>query len=184
MAPSPKAIELHVGERLRVLNTLTVDRASEWLAGCCGSSRWVRGMLEARPFAGETALLDCAARVWNGLGADDWLEAFGAHPRIGDLVDADSASTTRGDRWSEREQARIGVAAGDERQALKLANDEYERRFGRIFIVCATGKSAGEILTMLQTRLRNDPATELRVAAAEQQAITALRLRKLLHEHE
>ena len=141
-------------------------------------------MLEARPFADEGALLEHAARVWNALGADDWLEAFGAHPRIGGRVDEVPSVTVRGGRWSEGEQAAVGIAGQDEREALKAANGDYERRFGWIFIVCATGKSASEMRALLRARLRNHPDTELHVAAAEQQAITAIRLRKLLHEHE
>ena len=143
-------------------------------------------MLEARPFADEAALRDQAACVWNALDADDWLEAFRAHPRIGDRTGVDSASptTTHAGRWSEGEQAGVGVAGDDTRDALRSANEEYERRFGWIFIVCATGKTASEMLTLLRTRLANDRNTELRVAAAEQQAITALRLGKLLHEHD
>ena len=141
-------------------------------------------MVEARPFDDEAALFTCAGRIWSALDADDWLEAFRAHPRIGDGMErpAASAPPAQADRWSAGEQASVALADREARTALRAANEEYERRFGRIFIMCATGKSAHEMLAQLRARLRNDPDEELRVAAAEQQAITALRLRKLLHD--
>lgn len=143
-------------------------------------------MVGLRPFADETALIASAADVWNALDAEDWLDAFRAHPRIGDRVErVDGAvSAPRAGRWSAGEQSGVSAASVDERKALRSANEEYERRFGRTFIVCATGKSAGDMLALLHARLGNDPVTELQVAGAEQRAITAIRLRKLLHDDE
>lgn len=168
-------------DRLRALNALPADEAAERFASCCGASNWVKAMVDARPFADEAALLDRAAAAWNRLAPADWLEAFRAHPRIGSRA-ADGPSTMRAERWSTGEQA--GVQHDSDRDALRLANDLYERRFGWIFIVCATGKSGHEMWEQLRARLANTPDAELRIAAREQQAITALRLQKLLNEHD
>jgi len=128
-------------------------------------------MAAARPFADLEAMTKTADRIWGSLDRADWLEAFAAHPRIGGR--AESA-------WSREEQARAAAATDDVRERLALANDAYEQRFGYTFLVCATGKTAGEILESLDTRLPNPPEIELRVAAEEQRKITNLRLRKLV----
>jgi OHCU decarboxylase len=123
-----------------------------------------------RPFQDLDALLAASDRVWWSLGRGDWLEAFAAHPRIG----------KRGDRRSREEQAGALAAGADALAELAEANQIYESRFGHLFIVCATGKGAAELLGILRQRLANDPETELRVAAEEQRKITHLRLEKLL----
>jgi 2-oxo-4-hydroxy-4-carboxy-5-ureidoimidazoline decarboxylase len=140
------------------------------LARCCGSSRWVDAMLARRPWPSAAALYHDAEAVWAGLGPADFIEAFAQHPRIG---------AAGGSRWSRQEQAQVGDADADTRAQLAAANERYVGRFGYIFIVCATGKSAGEMLALLETRLGNDPARELSVAAGEQARITRLRLEKL-----
>jgi 2-oxo-4-hydroxy-4-carboxy-5-ureidoimidazoline decarboxylase len=136
-------------------------------------------MLVRRPFADEAAMLAVAEEAFRALGPDDWREAFTHHPRIGDLdgLRAKFASTRT---WASGEQA--GAMGADEGvlQALAAGNREYEERFGHIFIVCATGKSAAEMLGLLEDRLPNPPQTELRIAAAEQEKITRLRLQKLI----
>jgi 2-oxo-4-hydroxy-4-carboxy-5-ureidoimidazoline decarboxylase len=135
-------------------------------------------MARLRPFDSETALLEAAERVWWGLSRLDWLEAFASHPRIGD-VGALRARFTTTAAWSAGEQA--GVAGAPERvlQELALGNDRYEARFGYLFIVCATGKTAEEMLALLQQRLAHDPDDEIRVAAAEQAKITRIRLERI-----
>lgn len=135
-------------------------------------------MLAARPFDNDQALHECARRVWWALELGDWLEAFAAHPRIGDL-EAVRARYGRSAEWSAGEQS--GAASADEEtlQELMRSNADYERRFGHRFIVCATGKSASEMLEILRQRLGNPPDQELRAAAKEQLAITELRLDKL-----
>jgi len=161
------------------LNGVSREEAERLLLGCCGSTNWARRMVERRPFQGTSELEETADRVWRELGREDWLEAFGRHPKIGEKAAAHSASAqTR--RWSEEEQAGTKAARQDVLAALVEANRAYEARFGYIFIVCATGKSSEEMLALLQDRLQNDPDTELRVAAEEQRRITRLRLEKLL----
>jgi len=130
-------------------------------------------MLAGRPYRDAVALYAAGERAWWALGPEDWREAFAAHPRIGE----------RGaDAWSHVEQAAVGGADASTRRALADGNREYEARFGQVFLICATGRSAGEMLAELERRLRNDPVAELRVAAAEQARITRLRLEKLASE--
>jgi 2-oxo-4-hydroxy-4-carboxy-5-ureidoimidazoline decarboxylase len=149
--------------------------ASAILRACCGSTRWVDRMLERRPFASQGALVSAAREVWFDLGPDDWREAFSHHPRIGDRESlARRFPATH--QLSSREQAGVAGAAEDVLDALADANDQYFDTFGYIFIVCATGRTAGEMLGILRERLRNPPDVEIRVAAEEQAKITALRL--------
>jgi OHCU decarboxylase len=163
------------------LDTMPQLRAGELLRACCGSTAWVDGMLARRPFGARDALLRAADEVWKALDTMDWLEAFAHHPRIGE---SKSAASRGGDErargWSEGEQAGMRDAATPLRAALARANAAYVARFGYICIICATGKSAEELLAITQARLQNDPATELDVAAEEQRKITALRLDKLV----
>ena len=165
------------------LNALSMEEAQAELLKCCGSTNWARRMTQQRPFptGGDAMrrLLDSADRVWWDLGREDWLEAFTRHPRIGEKAAAkDASAETR--RWSEEEQSGTRSAREQVLAALAKANRAYEQRFGYVFIVCATGKSSEEMLALLQQRLQNDPAAELRMAAEEQRRITHLRLQKLL----
>jgi 2-oxo-4-hydroxy-4-carboxy-5-ureidoimidazoline decarboxylase len=162
---------------LSVLNALPADEARAALLRCCGSRRWADALTARRPFASAEELFAAAEEVWNGLGRDDWLEAFAAHPRIGDVETLRKKFATTA-AWCAGEQAGVAGAAEETLQALAEGNRRYEDRFGHIFIVCATGKSAAEMLALLRERLGNDPAEELRVAAAEQAKITRLRLEK------
>lgn len=145
---------------------------------CCGAMRWAERMAARRPFAGEADLFAVAEQVLQGLTRDDWLEAFAAHPKIGDL-DALRAKFATTGAWPTSEQAGVAGAAETTLQALAEKNRQYEDRFGYIFIVCASGKTAAEMLALLEQRLHNDPAEELLLAAGEQAKITQLRLRKL-----
>jgi allantoicase len=155
----------------RYVNTLVDDAAAIQLRNCCGSSEWVRRMIAARPFASWSDLVRDAEAIWNGLTPDDWREAFAAHPRIGER----SSST-----WARQEQSGAASASSDMQDALAEANREYEARFGHIYIVCATGRSADEMLAVAWQRLENTPHHELHVAAEEQMKITKLRLMKLV----
>lgn len=148
------------------------------LETCCGSTAWVNGMLIRRPFGTLAVLLEEADRLWWSLSPDDWREAFDHHPRIGESSAA-LAQRETARAWSADEQRGAAAASDEIRRALAEGNRGYERRFGHIYLVCATGKSAEEMLTLLRTRLNNDPATELRVAAGEQAKITRLRLSKM-----
>jgi OHCU decarboxylase len=163
------------------LNALAADEAERALLACCGSRAWARRMADARPFASEAALLATAEEAWWVLDEADWLEAFRAHPRIGERK-AEAGQTGRERAWSAGEQSGMDAAADATRAALAEGNRAYEARFGHVYLVCAAGKSAEELLAILRARLGNDPATELRAAAAEQAKITALRLRRLLGE--
>jgi 2-oxo-4-hydroxy-4-carboxy-5-ureidoimidazoline decarboxylase len=161
------------------LNAAPEAEARAELLRCCGSSRWARGMAARRPYADEATLLSAAEEAWSRLGPDDWREAFAHHPRIGDLAGlrAKFASTRA---WAEGEQAGAAAASDDVLRALAEGNRAYEERFGHIFIVCASGKGADEMLGLLLARLENPPEAEVRIAAAEQAKITRLRLLKLL----
>ncbi|HSE63762.1 MAG TPA: 2-oxo-4-hydroxy-4-carboxy-5-ureidoimidazoline decarboxylase [Thermoanaerobaculia bacterium] len=153
------------------LNALPREHAETQLLECCGSRQWARRLAAERPFASADDLADAADRIWRSLPADDWLEAFAAHPRIGQ-----SSSNAR----ARREQAGTKSASPETLASLADVNREYEERFGHIFIVCATGKSAAEMLALAESRLHNDPQTELAIAAEEQRKIMRLRLAKLL----
>jgi len=142
------------------------------LTACCGSAKWVQQMLAARPFQNPAQLETIASEVWWRLQPADWLEAFSEHPRIGEKGKVS--------QWSAQEQSGMESAAAQTAARLADLNRVYLEKFGWIFIVCATGKSAQEMLALLEARLPNSPADELRIAAAEQSKITILRLRKLL----
>jgi 2-oxo-4-hydroxy-4-carboxy-5-ureidoimidazoline decarboxylase len=157
--------------RLDELNALPDAEAAAAFLRCCGSMRWARMMAAARPFAGAHALAAAGETAAESLDRPDWLEAFAAHPQIG-------ASTQSS--WAAAEQAGSRSASDEVRKRLVEANRAYHERFGYIFIVCATGKSAAEMLRLLEDRLTNDAATEWRFAAGEQRKITRLRLAKLL----
>ncbi len=136
-------------------------------------------MVARRPFADSVELLDAAAEVWAALGPDDWLEAFGHHPRIaGNDSQQDQFRSTRD--WSSSEQCGVDSAIASVRQRLRTANDHYYERFGYTFLICATGKNAAEMLAQAESRLLNEPDTEIGVAGEEQRRITRLRLGKLL----
>jgi OHCU decarboxylase len=138
-------------------------------------------MTSLRPFHNVDDLLTRADSVWWSLNREDWREAFRAHPKIGEQKAAASQSE-QARNWSTQEQSGIEGAAEATKTALAQGNQEYEKRFGFIFIVCATGKSSEEMLAILNRRLRNEPGTELTVAAEEQRKITRLRLEKLLSQ--
>lgn len=160
------------------LNALPADEAEAELLRCCGATSWARRMASARPFASVDALLAEADAAWWALGEDDWREAFSRHPRIGEARAARPAEGT--EAWSRQEQRGMDGAGGDVRAALADANRDYEARFGWIYLVCATGRSAEEMLDLCRARLANEPVTEMRVAAAEQAKITRIRLEKLI----
>ena len=165
-----------MAEPHELLNALDADAATAALRRCCGAERWVTAMLAARPFPSAAALHEQALRLWNGLGAADYLEAFSHHPQIGENLDELRKRFATTHTLSSREQA--GVQGADESVLLSLreGNRAYRERFGHIFIVCATGKSAAEMLALLRQRIDNEPAAELAIAAAEQAKITRLRL--------
>ncbi len=162
-------------------NEVPDDEASAQILRCCGSKAWAREMAARRPSHDETAIKNAADEVWQTLAEADWLEAFRSHPRIGESAAVNSGRQASAD-WASQEQRQMANADDAVKIALVEANREYEQKFGHIFIVCATGKSAAEMLQILQHRLQNDAATELREAAEQQRQITQIRLTKWLQE--
>lgn len=162
---------------LEQFNLLRDAEAQRRLLACCGSRAWAREVAAGRPYYHFSELLATGDRVWASLTPDDWREAFAHHPRIGER--AGSARSTA-EHWSEGEQARARESSVATLAELAALNAEYEERFGYVFLICATAKTADEILDQARSRLHNDPDTELRIAAEEQRRITHLRLRKLL----
>ncbi|HWK03947.1 MAG TPA: 2-oxo-4-hydroxy-4-carboxy-5-ureidoimidazoline decarboxylase [Puia sp.] len=161
------------------LNKLEPAALREALGLCCGAAAWVEGMLGLFPVATEEALLQGAERIWYACGEGDWREAFTHHPRIGDLASLKVKFGSTG-QWAAGEQSGVNAASEEVLSALAAGNEAYEQRFGYIFIVCATGKSAVEMLALLKARLGNTPETEIRIAMGEQNKITRIRLEKLL----
>jgi len=158
-------------------NGLGLDDAAEVILPCNGSSIWATLLAYSRPFDSPGALFATSDKIWRSLPEEDWQQAFDSHPRLGESK-ARSA-TAQSLAWSVHEQS---PAQPDEatQTALAEANRAYEEKFDRIFILCATGRTTAEMLTILQQRLNNDAATELREAAEQQRLITQLRLRKWL----
>jgi 2-oxo-4-hydroxy-4-carboxy-5-ureidoimidazoline decarboxylase len=162
-------------------NRLPLDDAVKEILPCCASQAWAGAMTARRPFPDVTTLLAAADETWSNLSAADWMEAFRSHPRIGESRAAQPASVQSA-IWSAQEQRNVAAAGEEVNTALAEANQEYEKRFRHVFLVCATGRSAPEILEILQHRLRNDGQTELREAAEQQRQITRIRLTKWLSE--
>ena len=163
------------------LNSLKSVAADEEFLKCCGSTRWAGEMTRARPFASLEELCEKADAVCESLNEEDWLEAFRAHPKIGGRKAATDQSQ-QAQSWSAQEQSGVANAARETGDELARQNRDYETRFGFIFIVCATGKSPEEMLTILKSRIGNDRHDELLIAAEEQRKITRLRLEKLLRQ--
>lgn len=161
--------------RSHELDAATDADARTILTRACGASRWVDRMMARRPFGGDARLLRAARIEWFGLTEADWLEAFSHHPQIGDRYSLAARFPATHD-LSSTEQSAVKFASARVIDELAQANQAYLDKFGFIFIVCATGKSAEEMLQLLRDRLRNDRPSELRIAAEEQAKITALRL--------
>jgi len=161
-------------------NRLPIDEAMKEILPCCGSKAWAQGMAARRPIPDEAALLAASNETWRNLTRSDWMEAFHSHPRIGESRPSSLELTSQSVEWSAQEQRNVADSDAAVKNALADANREYERRFDRIFIVCATGKSGPEILEILRRRLTNDAETELHEAAEQQRQITEIRLRKWL----
>jgi allantoicase len=158
---------------LRWLETLTQSHAVQELLAVCASPGWAERVAAERPYPSMAVLREAAGRAWQELGREEWLAAFAAHPRLGDGAHAGSG-------WARQEQSGTSSAGPAVLDALRQANQDYERRFGHVFLLCATGLGADEMLAALRGRIDNDPDAELQVAAAEQAKITDLRLQKLL----
>jgi len=168
-----------MNQSLTRLNQLPSQVAEAEFLKCCGSMNWARRMSDTRPFADFNHLTKEADRIWRSLTDDDWLEAFRAHPKIGEKK-AEATQSAQAQGWSAQEQSESQKTTEATKVALAQGNREYEERFGFIFIIFASGKSGEEILRALRARLVNERQGELRVAAEEQRKITQLRLQKLI----
>jgi OHCU decarboxylase len=166
---------------LEQLNALSSTDTEAELLKCCGSTRWARETTGERPFASLEELCQKADAVCESLNEEDWLEAFRAHPKIGERKAA-TGQSQQAQSWSAQEQSGVTSAARETVDELVQQNRDYEARFGFIFIVCASGKSPEEMLTILKSRIGNDRHVELLIAAEEQRKITRLRLEKLLSQ--
>lgn len=159
-------------------NALSEVEATDAMIACCGARRWAERMAAARPIASVATLSETADTVWATMCEQDWLEAFSCHPRIGERKAA--PTTTQSSAWSQQEQSSVASAQQRILDALAQGNAEYEERFGFTYIVCATGKSAEEMLAILTQRLTNSRETELREASEQQRQILQIRLGKWL----
>ena len=169
-----QALTIRAG--LSRLGRLEQEQAEKEMLACCGSAAWAQGMLEARPFTDVPTLVRNADQVWTKLDKFDWLEAFAAHPRIGEKAESEDRAAS----WSRSEQSSVEAASEAVQKELTDANQVYYDRFGHNFIICAAGMNASEILTAMRARLHNEPTQEIKIAAEEQRKITRLRLGKLL----
>jgi allantoicase len=165
----------HVG--LRALASLSDADAYGVYLSMCGARAWAHAMVKKKATGSLDALVKASAEAFEKLSEDDWMEAFAAHPRIGGKK-PDGAATAQSKAWSAKEQSRVGAASERTKKRLAKANEAYEKKFGRIYIVCATGRTAEEMIALAEKRLKNGPAKELKASAAEQQKITELRLGK------
>ena len=159
------------------------EQAEAEIIACCGSRRWAAKVCAARPYADTDQIINAGAEVWRSLDEQDWMEAFACHPRIGEKIGETPAAkhvTARSAAWSSEEQKQYSDAEYEVKGAIADGNREYERQYGFIYIVCASGKTPAEMLAILRSRLGRDRAVELHEAALQQQHITKLRLGKWL----
>ena len=166
---------------LHELNTLSKQQLIQELTKCCGSSAWVNKMLPFFPADDLVELLEDAEEQWFKCSEEDWKEAFAQHPKIGDFESLQKKFESTSE-WASGEQSGVNNASQQTLEALAEDNKKYEDKFGYIFIVCATGKSAEEMLGILNERFLNDPKDEIEIAADEQNTITKLRIEKLLED--
>jgi 2-oxo-4-hydroxy-4-carboxy-5-ureidoimidazoline decarboxylase len=158
---------------LRDLNSAERSAAREQFARCCGSNAWADAMILRSPFKDLQDMICSSDDIWWSLQEADWLEAFSKHPKIGEKLSSG---------WSADEQRGMNLANRETATQIVRLNQAYEDKFGWIFIVCASGKTADEMRALLEQRMNNDRNTEMRIAAAEQAKITQLRLRKLIEQ--
>lgn len=159
---------------LAAFNTMRDDEVIEALLACCSSWTWAQHIRDGRPYAEMSELLDAAGDALEAMSEDDLDEALAGHPRIGERT----ASTHSA--WSSQEQAGVAGAADQVQAELAAANREYEQRFGHVYLVCASGRSADELLAILRGRLGNDSATERQVMRAELGKINRIRLDRMI----
>ncbi|MBK8552640.1 MAG: 2-oxo-4-hydroxy-4-carboxy-5-ureidoimidazoline decarboxylase [Ignavibacteria bacterium] len=160
-------------------NDIKTEDRKDLFSKCCGSEKWIGKMVSAGQFSTREEMTERSQRIWYSLDECDWLEAFRHHPKIGDMESLKRKFSATQD-LAENEQSSVKEASAEILFELAKYNEDYEKKFGYIFIVCATGKSAEEMLSLIKERIKNDPETEIRIAMEEQNKITKLRLEKLL----
>ncbi len=163
-------------------NSLDAESATREILPCCGSEAWAEALTAKRPYTNEASLFATSDTIWHSLPEAAWQQAFDSHPRIGQKH-AQTHATEESLRWSAQEQTTALSADAAAKLALEEANRRYEQRFNRIFIICASGKSTSEILSILKARMSNDPQTELHEATEQQRQITQLRLHRWLESN-
>ena len=166
---------------IQELNNLPADKTFQELFKCCGSTTWAKQLASKKPFDSKVSLLHNSDWIWQSCTVRDGLEAFTHHPKIGDLKSLEKKFASTKD-WAGGEQAGVNVATQNTLIALADGNEAYYKKFGYIFIVCATGKTAEQMLALLNARLGNTPETEIKIAMGEQNKITHIRLEKLINE--
>ena len=164
---------------IETLNELASSEAAAQFNLCCGATNWIKIMNQSRPFQNKNEVYQQAESIWFSLSSEDWLEAFTHHPKIGD-IDSLRKKFHNTKSISKNEQSGVNDAEKSTLNNLAKSNQLYEDKFGFIFIVCATGKSADEMLALIKMRLNKNADTEMQNAAKEQNKITQLRLEKLL----
>lgn len=165
--------------KLEDFNKQSREKAGQDLFKCCGSKAWVNKIMENFPYNSIEDLKISSDRIWFGCKKEDWMEAFSHHPKIGAQNSADKKHSSTAE-WAKQEQSAVKDAGQIILSELEKANQTYENKFGFIFIVCATGKTAAEMLKLLNHRLNNEHEKELHIAINEQNKITHLRINKLL----
>lgn len=163
-------------------NSLDPAAAAREVLPCCGSQAWASALASSRPIADVETLVETSNRLWLALPEEAWQQAFDSHPRIGQSQ-AQTRTTEESLRWSAQEQSAALSDDESTKHALEEANRRYEQKFGRIFIVCAAGRTSAEILTILEARMKSDATTELREAAEQQRQISQLRLLRWLESN-
>ena len=166
--------------KLDAWNSADEAAALETMISCCGARRWASAMVAMRPIGSVMELSEAADRVWSTMKEADWMDAFACHPRIGERKT--THATAKSAAWSKQEQSAAASAAETVMAEIAEGNKLYEERYGFTYIVCATGKTAEEMLAILKRRLDSDRATELLEAAEQQRQITQIRLGKWLIE--
>jgi len=163
---------------LEAWNKATEAEALEAMIACCGARRWASGMVALRPIQSVLELSEAADRIWASMEEADWMEAFACHPRIGERKATHASAKSAS--WSQQEQSQTSSAAEQVMNKIAAGNALYEKQFGFTYIVCATGKSAEEMLSILDRRLSSSRAAELKEAAEQQRQIAQIRLGKWL----
>jgi OHCU decarboxylase len=157
--------------------------ALDAMIACCGAKRWASAMVALRPIGSVMELSEAADRVWATMNEGDWMEAFACHPRIGERPPRRTAhAVAKSAAWSKQEQSSAASAAAKVLAEIAEGNARYEQLYGFTYIVCATGKSAEEMLAILKRRLTSNRDAELREAAEQQRQITQIRLGRWLIE--